>query len=146
MEDSVFIRELGIKSPMLKVLDFLMDNESFDYSKTDIAEGAGLSRGTLFKAWPKLEALALVTATRTVGQAKMYKLNKQNPIVKKLMELDDAISEYFALKHCDPSAISPQNDIHKVITSDRGLIMAIVDYENESPADKRDRPKELLLV
>ena len=79
---------------MLKVLDFLMDNESFDYSKTDIAEGIGLSRATLFKVWPKLEKLELITATRTVGQAKMYKLNKQNPIIKKLMELDDAISEY----------------------------------------------------
>jgi len=49
MDESLFIRELGIKSPMLKVLDFLMDNESFDYSKTDIAEGCGLSRTTLFK-------------------------------------------------------------------------------------------------
>jgi hypothetical protein len=98
MDESLFIIELGIKSPLLKVLDFLMDNEAFDYSKTDIAEGTDLSRATLFKVWPKLEALDLITATRTVGRAKMYKLNKQNPIVKKLMELDDAISEYFALK------------------------------------------------
>jgi predicted transcriptional regulator len=126
MDESLFIRVFGIKSPMLKVLDFLMDNESFDYSKTDIAEGIGLSRATLFKAWPKLEALDLITATRTVGQAKMYKLNKQNPITKKLMELDDAISEYFALKHCSQE---PGQD----------LITAIVD-------DKRDRHEELLLA
>jgi hypothetical protein len=106
MEESLFIRELGIKSPMLKVLDFLMDNESFDYSKTDIADGTGLSRATLFKAWPKLVALDLITSTRSVGQAKMYKLNKQNPIVKKLMELDDVISEYFALKQCNPESRS----------------------------------------
>ena len=100
MDESLFIRELGIKSPMLRVLDFLMDNESFDYSKTDIAEGSGLSRTTLSKVWPRLEAIQLITATRTVGQAKMYRLNKQNPIAKKLMELDDAISEYFAKKRC----------------------------------------------
>src|SRR5512136_817603 len=106
MDESLFIRELGIKSPMLKVLDFLMDNESFDYSKTDIADGTGLTRATIFKAWPKLEALILITATRSVGQAKMYKLNKQNPIVKKLMELDDVISEYFAQKHCNPETCS----------------------------------------
>ena len=73
---------------------------SFDYSKTDIAKGSGLSRTTLFKVWPWLEALELITATRTVGQAKMYRLNKQSPIAKKLMELDDAISEYFAQKRC----------------------------------------------
>lgn len=98
MDESLFIKELGIKSTMLKVLDFLMDNEAFDYSKTDIAEGTDLSRTTLFRVWPKMEALELITATRTVGQAKMYTLNKKSPIVKKLMELDDAISEYFALK------------------------------------------------
>lgn len=145
MEESLFIRELGIKSPMLKVLDFLMDNESFDYSKTDIAEGTELSRATLFKAWPKLEALDLITATRTVGQAKMYKLNKQNPIVKKLMELDDAISEYFALKHCNPEACSP-GDLSKVVDPSQDFIKAIVEYESDSPNDKRDKHEELLLA
>ena len=145
MEESLFIRELGIKSPMLKVLDFLMDNESFDYSKTDIAEGTELSRATLFKAWPKLDALDLITATRTVGHAKMYKLNKQNPIVKKLMELDDAISEYFALKHCNPET-GPSGDISKVIGQNQGLIKAIVEYENDSLHDRRDKDEELLLA
>ena len=138
MDESLFIRELGIKSPMLKVLDFLMDNESFDYSKTDIAEGIGLSRATLFKAWPKLEELDLITATRTVGRAKMYKLNKQNPIIKKLMELDDAISEYFALKHCSQEDRS-SNDIFDVAKPGHDLITATVD-------DKRDRHEELLLA
>ena len=127
MDDSLFIRELGIKSPMLKVLDFLMDNESFDYSKTDIAEGSGLSRTTLFKVWPRLEALELITATRIVGQAKMYRLNKQNPIVKKLMELDDAISEYFAQKHCAFEAGSLQENVSESAASDRELAKAAVD-------------------
>ena len=144
MEESLFIRELGIKSPMLKVLDFLMDNESFDYSKTDIAEGTELSRATLFKAWPKLEALDLITATRMVGKAKMYKLNKQNPIVKKLMELDDSISEYFAQKHCSSNP-GTHSDVSAIINPSRDLIKDIVDYENDSP-NKRDRHEELLLA
>lgn len=145
MEESLLIRELGIKSPMLKVLDFLMDNESFDYSKTDIAEGTGLSRATLFKAWPKLDALDLITSTRSVGQAKMYKLNKQNPIVKKLMELDDAISEYYALKHCSPEDRNPGN-FSDVVGPRKDLIEAIVEYEIDSHDDKRDRHKEPLLA
>jgi DNA-binding transcriptional ArsR family regulator len=145
MDESLFIRELGIKSPMLKVLDFLIDNESFDYSKTDIAEGIGLSRATLFKAWPKLEALDLITATRTVGQAKMYKLNKQNPIVKKLMELDDAISEYFALKHCNPEGCT-SNDFSDVVGPGQDLIKAVVEYEKDSHSDKRGRKEEQLLA
>lgn len=144
MEESLFIRELGIKSPVLKVLDFLMDNEVFDYSKTNIAEGAGLSRTTLFKAWPKLEALGLITGTRTVGQAKMYRLNKQNPIVKKLLELDDAISEYFAQKHCSPEASSPIAS--KVLGAGQDLVKAVIDYENCPHSDQKSKPRELLLA
>ena len=146
MEESLFIRELGIKSPMLKVLDFLMDNESFDYSRAEIEEGAGLSKTTLLKIWPKLEALELIETTRTVSKAKMYKLNKQNPIVKKLMELDNAISEYFALKQCEPEACLPNNDISKIIESNQGLIRSIVEYEKESSDEKKESSKDILLA
>ncbi len=103
---SLFIEAFGIKNPTLKVLDFFMDNEGFDYSKTEVMEGTDLSRATLFNVWPKLEALELLIETRSVGRAKMYKLNKKNPVVKKLMELDDAISEYYAQKCCNPNDLS----------------------------------------
>jgi CRP-like cAMP-binding protein len=33
-------------------------------SKTDIAEGAKMSRATLFKVWPRLEALDLISTAR----------------------------------------------------------------------------------
>ena len=144
MEKSLFVRVMYMNSPVMKVLDFLMDNESFDYSKTDIAEGTELSRATLFKAWPKLEALDLITATRMVGQAKMYKLNKKNPIVKKLMELDDSISEYFALKHCNPGDAAVH--VSKIINPSQDLIKNIVDYESDSSNNKRDLHEELLLA
>ncbi|MGD0953625.1 MAG: hypothetical protein ABR985_14750 [Methanotrichaceae archaeon] len=144
--ESLFIRELGIKSPMLKVLDFLMDNEAFDYSKTEIAEGTDLSRATLFKVWSKLEALDLITATREVGRAKMYKLNKGNPIVKKLMELDDTISEYFAQKHCNPQNCAADGEITRIVGPGQGLVKAIVEYENAEPDSKKSRSKELLIA
>lgn len=144
--ESLFIRELGIKSPMLKVLDFLMDNEAFDYSKTEIADGTDLSRATLFKVWSKLEALDLITATRDVGRAKMYKLNKGNPIVKKLMELDDAISEYFAQKHCNPQKCASNGDISRIVGPGQDLVNDIVEYENSERDSKKSRSKELLIA
>ena len=101
--ESVFLQAFGKKSPVLRILDFLMDNLGSDYSKTEIAEGSDLSRGTLFSVWPRLEALELVVLTREVGRAKMYKLNKKNPIARKLIELDDAVSDFYASKliNCD---------------------------------------------
>ncbi len=122
---SLFIEAFGIKNPILKVLDFFMDNEGFDYSKAEVMEGTDLSRATLFNVWPKLEALDLLVETRRVGRAKMYKLNKKNPIVKKFMELDDAISEHFALK-----PLASQKEIEVVVPGQ----------------ERRDRPEEMLLA
>ena len=91
-EESLFLKVLGGKDPTLKILDFLIDNIGFDYSKTDIAAGAGISRTTLFSVWENLEANELVAFTREVGRAKMYRLNMENEVVKKLIELDRAIA------------------------------------------------------
>ena len=97
-EESLFLKVLGGKDPTLKILDFLMDNIGFDYSKTDIASGAGISRTTLFSVWENLEANELVAFTREVGRAKMYRLNMKNEVVTKLIELDRAISDFHASK------------------------------------------------
>ncbi len=95
-EETLFLRTLGIKSPLLRILDFLMDNKSYDYSKTDIAKGAGISRTTLSSTWEHLEKNGLVSETRVVGRAKMYKLNLKSPVVQKFIELDSAICELYA--------------------------------------------------
>ena len=97
-EETLFLKFLGRDNPVIRVIDFLIDNEAFDYSKTEIAKRAGISRTTLLKIWKTLEDLGIVVETRRVGRAKMYKLNKSNPIVQKFIELDNAISEYYAKK------------------------------------------------
>ncbi len=99
-EETLFMKFFGTNDPVLKVLDFLIDNQAFDHSKTAIADGSGISRTTLFNIWPILERNNIVVETRRVGRAKMFKLNKENQIVKKLIELDDAISEYAATLVC----------------------------------------------
>jgi hypothetical protein len=95
-EETLFLKAFGIKSPVLRILDFLMDNKAYDYSKTDIAKGARISRTTLSSAWENLEKPGLVIETRGVGRAKMYKLNLKHPVVKKFIELDNAICDFYA--------------------------------------------------
>ena len=95
-EETLFLKVFGIKSPVIRILDFLMDNKAYDYSKTDIAKGAGISRTTLFSVWENLEKNGLVRETREVGRAKMYKLNLNNPVVLKFIELDNAICDQYA--------------------------------------------------
>jgi len=95
-EETLFLKAFGIKSPVLRILDFLMDNKAYDYSKTDIAKGAGISRTTLSNTWEHLEKNCLIRETREVGRAKMYKLNLKSPVVRKFIELDNAICELHA--------------------------------------------------
>jgi len=84
-EKSAFLEVFG-DSPTLRVLDFLVVNEDFDYSMTDIANLSGVGYSTLKLFWDRLEESSIVTQTRTVGKAKMYRLNFANPIVKKFRD------------------------------------------------------------
>ena len=83
-------------TPFIRVVDFLLENSIFDYTKTELAKNAGISRASLYAAWPILEKYALVKASRHIGNTTLYKLNKNNPVVQKLIELDLKLSREYA--------------------------------------------------
>ncbi|MBD3249024.1 hypothetical protein GF336_03190 [Candidatus Woesearchaeota archaeon] len=86
MDDKTIFLEIFGDSPILKVLDFLIVNEDFDYSMTDIAALSGVGYSTLKLFWKKLEKEGIVAHTRTVGKAKMYKLDISNPVMRKFRD------------------------------------------------------------
>jgi len=81
------------ESPMIKVLDFFLDNREFDYSLTDITKNSDIGWSTLHGFWNDIVKLGIVIETRRIGRAKLYKLNRKSALVKKLVELDNAISK-----------------------------------------------------
>jgi len=90
MEETIFTKAVG-NTPKIKVLEFLIEGRELDYSLSDIAEGSGIGRTTLFRIWDDFESLKLVKPTRTIGNAKLFRLNLENPFVKKLVELFDSL-------------------------------------------------------
>ena len=90
MEETIFTRALG-NSPKLKVLEFLIEGKDFDYSISDIAEGSGIGRTTLFRIWEDFIRLKIVIHTREIGNAKLFRLNTKNTFVKKMCELYNLI-------------------------------------------------------
>lgn len=86
MDRTVFLDTFG-DTPILRVMDFLTLNEEFDHSMSDIAEQSGVGYSTLKLFWPTLEEKRIVTHVRTIGRAKMYRLNDHNTIVKKFKDL-----------------------------------------------------------
>lgn len=57
-----------------------------DYSMMDIAKHSKVSYATLKNLWEEFIREKRVIFTRYVGRAKMYKLNVNNPIIKKFVE------------------------------------------------------------
>ena len=87
---SLFIEFMG-DSPTIRILDYLLTERDLDFSITDIAKNSGIGRSTLYRIWVSLEKNKIITPTRIIGKAKLYKLNKDNHIIKKLIEIDDAL-------------------------------------------------------
>lgn len=86
-EETVFIEIFG-SNPVIKVLDFLITFQLYDYPLTEIAKNAGVSYSTLQTFWHKLEKNKIVIKTRRVGKSDLYKLNTDNPAIKQLIKLD----------------------------------------------------------
>ncbi len=87
MEKSLLLQLTG-ELPLFKIVDFLVENKGMDSTKKDIAEGSGIARASLFNYWPELEKRQIVRVTRKFGKTKLYTLNSESPIVKKILELE----------------------------------------------------------
>ena len=78
-------------SPRVKVLDILLCGRDFDYTLTDIAENANISRSTLHIMWKDLVKRNIVVATRVIGRIQLYKLNSYSIQVKELIKMYDSL-------------------------------------------------------
>ncbi len=85
-DDTLLIQFLG-NNPTLRVIDFFLDNRT-DYSKKEIINALGMSKTTFYKVWKQLEKFGVVMPTRRYGNAVLFKINENNPIVRKLMIFD----------------------------------------------------------
>jgi predicted transcriptional regulator len=84
---TVFMEIFG-SHPVMKVLDFLITFQLFDYPLTEIANNSNVSYSTLQTFWDRLVKNKIVVKTRRVGKSDLYKLNTDNPAIKQLIKLD----------------------------------------------------------
>ena len=81
-------------SSVMQVIDFLIQNKDKDFTITEIAEGADVGRTTL---WDGLLNFmmneGLIIKTRTVGNAKLYRLNAEDEKIKALIKLHKILGD-----------------------------------------------------
>lgn len=82
---SLFLKKQG-GSPKNKVLDFLINYSELDYSLKEIAKHSGAGYSTVKILIKKLVKDKWIIPTRKISKIKLYKLNVNNPEVKKFIE------------------------------------------------------------
>lgn len=98
MKEKSLLLQLTGEMPLFKIVDFLVENKGLDFSKTDIEKGAEISRASLFNYWEQLEKNGLVRETRRFGKTKLYTLNAESPVIKKILELEATLIRQAMLK------------------------------------------------
>ncbi|MBS3074082.1 hypothetical protein J4447_01360 [Candidatus Pacearchaeota archaeon] len=88
MENETPLIQVFGSNPVMKVLDFLISFQLFDYPLTEIARKSEVSYSTLQTFWSRLEMNKIVIKTRRIGKSDLYKLNTQNPAVRQLIKMD----------------------------------------------------------
>ncbi len=88
-EESIFLEHVG-DNPRMRIFQYFIEGRDFDYTLTDLLH-AGVSWGTLNHLVPKLLELGIVTKTRKIGRATLYKINQQNETAKQLILLYDKL-------------------------------------------------------
>lgn len=83
--------QLTGEMPLFKIIDFLVENKGMDFSKKEIAEGAVISRASLFQYWHVLDLHGIVKITRRFGKTKLYTLNANNVVTKRILDLEKAL-------------------------------------------------------
>jgi len=105
MKETILVETFG-RSPVIRIVDFFLDNPLSDYSKEEVIKNLGISKITFYKYFKLLEKNGLFKKTREVGRATMYKLDEKNEVVKALKSLEWALGIKAMEKAIEESKIS----------------------------------------
>jgi len=71
-----------------KIVAALLGEGGRDCNTSDIARLAGVARSTVYDHIDDLEALGIVERTRTVGPSQMYRIDRNNEIVRHIEAIE----------------------------------------------------------
>ena len=105
MEQSSFNIVFG-NSPFIRVLDFFLTFEDFDYPISFIAKEIETKWETAERIIVLLMKKGIVKKTRKLGKAWLYGLNREHAVTGLLRDIDKKISEFFIKKELERQKIA----------------------------------------
>ena len=97
MQNSSFTLVFG-NSPFVRVLDFFLNYDSYDYSIAYISKETGTKWESVVNVIEALLKKRIIKKTRKLGKAQLYILDKESLLTKLLQEIDMKISDFFVKK------------------------------------------------
>ena len=93
-KENVISEHLG-NSPEKIILEFFIRNRTEEFTITQISEGSGIPRTTIWEnnLLIKMADDGLITKSREIGNAKLYRLNLESEKIKLLIKLYDKFKE-----------------------------------------------------
>lgn len=79
--------------PQVKIIDFLVAHPWSEFSKTELAEGAQITRPTVYKLLNKLLAENIVIETKKAGNIQLYQTNRNSEVIKHISSLQGFLAD-----------------------------------------------------
>nr|WP_319372362.1 winged helix-turn-helix domain-containing protein [uncultured Methanobacterium sp.] len=76
----------------VKLIDFLVAHPWSEFSKTELAEGAQITRPTVYKLLDKLLGENIIIKTKKVGNIQLYQTNRNSPVIKHISSLQELLA------------------------------------------------------
>ena len=76
-KDAPFTKPFGLTSQLV-ILEFLINNKDNDYTLRELEENIGINHRTIDRAIIRLLEFNMVTISRSIGQAHLYKYNSDS--------------------------------------------------------------------
>jgi hypothetical protein len=77
----------------VKVIDFLLAHPWSEFSKTELADGAQITRPTLYKLLDRLLDEHLIVETKKVGNIQLYQTNRKCAVIKHISSLQGLLAD-----------------------------------------------------
>lgn len=87
--------------PVIKILDYLIDNQLEDHTASDIAEGAEIGPTAMKRNFKCLTQCRIVFVTRKIGGVSLYSLDMENEMTTSLIAFDEKLTDYCTDKIID---------------------------------------------
>lgn len=93
--DSVLVSLFG-DSPRMKIIDYLLEFPTNEFTLSELVDEIGMSKTTAPKILDDFEGKGMIVKTAKIGKSQPYKINLRNPVIQLMQNAAHIASDRIA--------------------------------------------------